>query len=76
MAYYKSGDYLRESTNELFDALLDPEDICFHSGIYRCEACGFEVVTALGGSLPPKNHHEHSASQGAIRWRLIVGTDL
>ena len=43
MAYYKSGDYLRESTNELFDALLDPEDICFHSGIYRCEACGFEI---------------------------------
>jgi hypothetical protein len=25
--------------------------------------------------LPPQNHHQHSAAQGHIRWRMIVYAD-
>ncbi len=72
MAWYKYSEFLRQSYINDFDAIYDPGTAGGYSGIYRCEGCGREVVHTSGKSLPPQNHHQHTISQGKIRWRLIV----
>ena len=72
MALYKNADYLKHSDHSAFDALLSPGTELANSGIYRCEGCGKEIAANKGDPLPPQNHHQHTASQGAIRWRLTV----
>lgn len=72
MALYKNGNYLQQSTDAAFDAVHQPGSPTPHSGIYRCEGCGHEVASNAGNPLPPQNHHQHGAAQGAIRWRMIV----
>ena len=73
MAYYKRSKYLTRSDHKLFDRLFEPGADTLYSGIYRCEVCGCEDTSIKGEPLPPENHHEHSANQGPIRWRLVVG---
>jgi hypothetical protein len=76
MALYNDIKYLvRSSDSTAFDALQNPGALTTHSGIYRCEGCGHEVVSEGGKPLPPQNHHQHPTSQGAIRWRMIVYAD-
>jgi hypothetical protein len=72
MAYYKYEQWLARSTHEAFDQLHSPGGSTPFSGIYRCEGCGHEVTSVQSHPLPPQNHHQHTYSQGAIRWRLIV----
>jgi hypothetical protein len=72
MAWYKKSQFLKQNDSEEFDQLHDPGTSGSWSGIYRCEGCGREVVHTTGHSLPPQNHHQHTTSQGKIRWRLIV----
>jgi hypothetical protein len=72
MAYYKNGNYLTQNTNTAFDELHEPGTSSTYSGIYRCAVCGHEVTHVIDKPLPPQNHHEHSPSQGKIRWQLIV----
>lgn len=72
MALYKHNQYLGTSTHEAFDSVHSPGSSTPFSGIYRCEGCGKEIASNGGNPLPPQNHHQHSASQGAIRWRMIV----
>ena len=74
MASYKNRSYLTESSDPAFDGLHNPGTATPHSGIYRCEGCGHEIVSETGKSFPPQNHHQHTGSQGTIRWRLIVRT--
>ena len=31
-----------------------------------------EIAANKGNPLPPQNHHQHSTSQGKIRWRKIL----
>jgi hypothetical protein len=45
------------------------------SGIYRCDGCGRECVSIHYRPLPPEGHHQHTPSQGPIRWRLLVYAD-
>jgi hypothetical protein len=75
MALYKYGAYLGESQDSVFDAVYSPGTVPPHSGIYRCMGCHREVVAEEGRLLPPQNHHQHTTSQGSIRWRLIVYAD-
>lgn len=75
MALYKSAEYLRQSSDGAFDTNYNPGATPPHSGIYRCMGCGREVVAEQERSLPPQNHHQHVAGQGAIRWRMIVYAD-
>jgi ribosomal protein L37AE/L43A len=72
MALYKNGTYLQQSTHAAFDTIHNPGASTPHSGIYRCEGCGHEIASNANNPLPPQNHHQHSTSQGSIRWRLIV----
>lgn len=75
MALYKFSDYLNKSDDKSFDLEYKPGAVPPHSGIYRCLGCGREAVAEESRQLPPQNHHEHSTTQGAIRWRMIVYAD-
>ena len=72
MAMYKHSQFLAVSQDQAFDTPLSPGTTNVNSGIYRCEGCGHEVASNKGDPLPPQNHHQHNAQQGAIRWRLVV----
>lgn len=74
MAVYKYSNYLEQSNHEAFDQIHGPGSRTPHSGIYRCEGCGVNEVSTQLHPLPPQNHHQHSPSQGSIRWKLIVAT--
>jgi hypothetical protein len=75
MAIYKRTDWLDLSEDDQFDMDHKPGAATPHSAIYRCIGCGREVVSETGNSLPPQNHHQHTQSQGAIRWRMAVYAD-
>lgn len=45
------------------------------SGIYRCLGCNKEVTSNKDDPFPPQSHHQHTAAQGTIRWRLNVRTN-
>ena len=72
MALYQSSSHLRQFTHAEFDKEFEPSATVAWSGIYRCQGCGREVVHTNGKPLPPQNHHQHSSSQGRIRWKLVV----
>jgi hypothetical protein len=74
MANYKYLKFLSQSDHKAFDEIHHPGQHTPHSGIYRCEGCGENEVSTYGHPLPPQNHHQHTAAQGTIRWRLIVAT--
>lgn len=72
MALYQSSTHLYQVSDQQFDRDYGPGDTTAWSGIYRCRGCGREVVHTVDRHLPPQNHHQHTSSQGSIRWRLIV----
>lgn len=72
MAIYKYSQFLAQSQGAEFDAIHAPNTPTPYSGVYRCEGCGSSATFVLGNNIPPQNHHQHTAAQGAIRWRLIV----
>lgn len=74
MAIYKYARYFEQSNHAAFDKVSEPGHATPHSGIFRCEGCGENVVSARGHALPPQNHHRHTVAQGRIRWRLIVAS--
>ena len=75
MALYKDKNYIAQSSDDVFDKILNPGDTPDRSGIYRCMGCHREVVAEESRSLPPQNHHQHTAEQGKVRWKLIVYAD-
>ncbi|MGY2292154.1 protein L [Pseudomonas sp. SDO528_S397] len=52
-----------------------PSDKVPVSGIYRCTGCKKEVTSNADDPFPPQNHHQHSAAQGAVSWKLNVRTN-
>jgi hypothetical protein len=72
MAIYKYDKFLSKSDHNAFDAIHDPGVAAPYAGIYRCTGCGKEIASAKTHALPPQNHHQHNASQGKIRWQLVV----
>jgi hypothetical protein len=75
VASYKYNHYLVQNNDDAFDAEHKPGMDAPFSGIYRCMGCGSEVASNERQSLPPQNHHQHSAQQGPIRWKLILYAD-
>jgi hypothetical protein len=75
MAIYKHARYLDTSDDAAFDAVHHPGAVTPYSGIYRCMGCGKEDVSTQTLPLPPQNHHQHTAAQGRIQWRLVVAAD-
>jgi len=74
MAQYKYNSNLEQNQHQAFDQVLHPGTPTPYSGIYRCEGCGVNEVSTHTHPLPPQNHHQHTAQQGAVRWKLIVAT--
>jgi len=74
MALFKYDEFVKKTTHAAFDTVTGPGQPVPHSGIYRCEGCGQEIAANQGNPMPPQNHHQHSTTQGAIRWRLCVCT--
>ena len=74
MANYKYTQFLNQTNHQAFDSFHRPGTPTPYSGIYRCEGCGLNEVSTYSHPLPPQNHHQHTISQGAISWRLIVAT--
>lgn len=72
MAYYKYSQYLAQETGAEFDTIHLPNTQTPLSGIYRCEGCGKSATFVKGHNMPPQNHHQHTAQQGTVRWRLVV----
>jgi hypothetical protein len=72
MAQYKYSHYLTNLSDPKFDPAHGPGTSAPHTGIYKCQGCGAEVVSTAGDPLPPAGHHQHSLAQGGIGWRLIV----
>jgi hypothetical protein len=75
MAFYKTIGYLDLSNSDAFDKDHSPGSQAPHAGIFRCMGCHREIAIADGHTLPPQNHHSHSAAQGHVSWRLIVYAD-
>jgi hypothetical protein len=74
MALYKYSSYLAQDNSAEFDAIHRPGQTTPFSGIYRCEGCGVNEACNQGNPLPSQNHHQHTTTQGTIRWRLAVAT--
>jgi hypothetical protein len=72
MAWYKYSNTIDQKNMDEFDKIYSPGTLSAWSGIYRCQGCAKEIVHTTDHPLPPQNHHQHSAAQGSIRWRLIV----
>ena len=73
MALYKYAQFMEQTADNAFDKVFEPSIATPYSGVYRCEGCGREVASVFPHALPPQNHHQHTAAQGRIRWRLVVG---
>jgi hypothetical protein len=72
MASYKDKTILFHDESTEFDKIHNPGDAAPHSGIYRCQGCGFEVASNQGQPLPTQNHAQHPATKGLIRWKMVV----
>jgi hypothetical protein len=70
MAYYQSLTYLNQFAHSMFDTDWLPGQVPTYHGVYRCKGCGKNA--AVNERIPPQNHHQHTPSQGAVVWRLIV----
>jgi len=75
MALYKYDKYIARSNHADFDQEHTPGTLTPHSAIYKCMGCGHEIVSEGGKVFPPQNHHQHTAAQGKIRWKMVVYAD-
>jgi hypothetical protein len=73
MALYYYSEFLQKALHhEEFDLLYSPGTRTSWSGIYKCYACGHEIVHTHDKPLPPQNHHMHKPGLGPIQWRIAV----
>jgi hypothetical protein len=72
MSVYKFERFLRHSNDNIFDDVLAAGAEAPRAGIYRCDGCGYEIVSEAGKALPAATHHEHTPKQKIVRWKLIV----
>ena len=75
MPWYQDAEFFRQVKLEPFDQEHQPGVKAPFAGIYRCMGCHREIAIAFGHTLPPQDHHSHTAQQGAIRWRLVAFAD-
>lgn len=77
MAWYKKAANLTlsKSNGSHWTDEYSPGEMVPYSGIYRCIGCKKEVTSNADEPFPPQNHHQHTVSEGPIRWKLIVRTN-
>lgn len=71
MALFAHHVHLEHFQSTAFAKVHGPGDPTPYAGIYKCEACGHEIVSAVSNPLPGQTHPKHPAD-GVIAWRLIV----
>ncbi len=76
MAYYKIRTFLAPTEDPVFDQTIPGGGAAPATGIFRCIGCTKEVIAFKGAILPIDGEHLHSASQGLVRWRLVVAPDF
>ncbi|HYJ05279.1 MAG TPA: hypothetical protein VEX43_09100 [Chthoniobacterales bacterium] len=74
MAQFKHLQLLTRLPDSKFDQAHASGATTPHSGIYKCQGCGTEIISTAGDPLPPPSHHQHSLNQGGVAWQLIVAT--
>jgi len=72
MGLYKYAKYTTQNNSTDFDKEHAPGTTTPFSAIYKCMGCGHEIVSEYGKTFPPQNHHQHTPSQGKIRWKMVV----
>lgn len=77
MPNYKYNKFFHKNNSKAFDAVHSPGDIAPSSGIFKCEACGFEAVSTKGNPLPPATDcrtHDKAwkCEKGEVSWRLVA----
>lgn len=75
MAWFIDEKRVKQSTKtELahWNAVHKPGEKVTSSGIYYCTGCNLERAMNEGDPFTTQNHHQHSTSQGDIRWKLLV----
>lgn len=77
LPYLKNLEGYQQSASRVFSTLIVPGGTATESGIYHCEACGFEVACVSGAALPREqscsNHEKRwKCRQGSVRWRLVA----
>ena len=77
MSWYIDASRLKkaDSGKSWWTTTYHPGESVPRSGIYRCLGCNKEITSNDGDPFPPQNHHQHSESQGKIRWKLNVSTN-
>lgn len=75
--YLKNKSVLGEGNADAthWKQVYGPGDTVPVSGIYRCVGCKKEITSNEDDPFPPQNHHQHTAAQGRIQWRLNVRTN-
>lgn len=71
MATYENWRYVAQINHEAFREIYNPGDHAQHGGIYRCLACGHEILAAGSSTLPSQSHARHPA-EIPIKWQLLV----
>jgi hypothetical protein len=77
MPNYKNAQYFSTNTSEVFDQTYHPGMLAPVSGIYRCEACGYEADSTKGKPLPPsqtcpQHAPDWKCNHGRVLWRLVA----
>jgi hypothetical protein len=75
MALYRDENLVvKANPHAAWEKIWKPGETPDYAGIYRCQGCGDEIASNKNVQLPTQNHRQHSTSQGAIRWKLLVLT--
>jgi hypothetical protein len=77
MPYLKNIGGYQQSASKIFEQAFAVGTVIPHPGIYRCDACGFEIACTSGSALPTTDRcSEHAerwkCSEGQPRWRLVA----
>ena len=77
MSSYAKHSVLKEiePSNVWWTTTYEPGDTVPVSGIYLCPGCKREITSNERDPFPPQNHHQHTSTQGKIRWKLNIRTN-
>jgi hypothetical protein len=64
MAQFKDRQHVTHSNDHVFETRHAPGTKPRNPGIYRCMACGEEIVVGAGEALPAEAHE--------AKWQLLV----
>jgi hypothetical protein len=79
MPYFRDLFNYLQSLSAIFKQLFKPGSAVSQGGIYRCNACGFEIAVTAGSLLPSyetcSTHGSRwNSKNGNVAWRLVAAT--